>query len=178
MKRGPFPASSLLALALSAAACGRGGPEAGFLNFDPESTPGALTTGWSSFERTAAGDTFVWALARAAKVSVRLGRPADRLVRFRAWPFRYEGAPAQLVTVVLNDVTLGTFPLPDGPSVVSTPSPQAAWRDGENVLTFDFAFAEAPKDRVPGAADGRTLAAAFDWIEILPVPGAGGLPRP
>lgn len=167
-----------LALALSLSACGGKAPEAMFLNFDPLSTPRELTRGWSSFERTGAGDTYVWAQARAASVTLRAGGPADRIIRFRAWPFRYEGAPPQRVTVVLNDVTLGTFPLPDGPTVVETPSPAAAWKDGKNVLTFDFAYAEAPKDRLAGANDGRTLAAGFDWLEVLPVPAEAGPPRP
>jgi len=167
-----------LALALSLSACGGKAPEAMFLNFDPLSTPRELTRGWSSFERTGAGDTYVWAQARAASVTLRAGGPADRIIRFRAWPFRYEGAPPQRVTVVLNDVTLGTFPLPDGPTVVETPSPAAAWKRGKNVLTFDFAYAEAPKDRIAGADDGQTLAAGFDWLEVLPVPADGGVPRP
>jgi hypothetical protein len=36
-----------------------------------------------------------------------------------------------------------------------------------NELRFVFAYAESPKDRVSGAADERTLSAAFDWLEIL-----------
>ena len=167
-----------LALALSLAACGGNAREAVFLNFDPLTTPRELTRGWSSFERTGAGDTYVWAQARAATITLRAGRPDDRIVRFRAWPFRYDGAPQQRVTVVLNDVTLGTFPLPDGPIVVETPSPAAAWKAGENVLTFEFAYAEAPKERIAGADDGRTLAAAFDWLEAVPVPADGAPSRP
>ena len=56
--------------------------------------------------------------------------------------------------------------------------PAAAWKRGKNALTFDFAYAEAPKDRIAGADDGRTLAAGFDWLEVLPVPADGGEPRP
>ncbi|MDX9733222.1 MAG: hypothetical protein RBU36_03775 [Thermoanaerobaculia bacterium] len=167
-----------LTLALSLAACGGRAPEAVFLNFDPLGTPRELTRGWSAFERTGAGETYVWAQARTATITLRAGRPDDRIVRFRAWPFRYPGAPPQQVTVALNDVTLGTFPLPDGPSVVETPSPAAAWKDGWNVLTFDFAYAEAPRERIAGADDGRTLAAGFDWLEVLPVPADGVPARP
>lgn len=167
----------LLALALAGASCGRPVKETRFLNLDPESSSGALTSGWSGFEKTAAGDTFVWAQARDVRTRVFAGAAADRLVRFRAWPFRWDGAPPQTVTVSVNDVRLGTFDLGDGPRVSSAVSPEAAWKEGANVLTFEFAYAEAPKDRIPGAADSRTLAAAFDWIEILPV-DAGGPRRP
>jgi hypothetical protein len=52
--------------------------------------------------------------------------------------------------------------------VYSVSAPRAAWRRGDNDLALEFAYAESPKDRM-GAADGRTLAACFDWLEIVPV---------
>jgi hypothetical protein len=170
-------AGPIFALALALAACGRTAPETRFLNLDPESSSGALAAGWSGFEKTDAGDTFAWAQAREARVRVTAGPAADRLVRFRAWPFRWDGAPPQTVTLSVNDVRLETIALGDGPRVYAAVSPGAAWKEGTNVLTFEFAYAEAPRDRIPGAADTRTLAAAFDWIEILPV-DAGEKRRP
>ena len=164
-----------LALALAFGGCARPVPQTRFLNFDPESTTGALTEGWSGFETTAAGDTFVWARAREARASVLAGAGADRLVRFRAWPFRWEGAPPQTVAVAVNGVQLTKLTLSDGPRVYAATSPAAAWKEGTNVLTFTFAYAEAPQDRIPGTGDTRTLAAAFDWIEILPL-GPGPTP--
>ena len=164
-------------LALLAAACGRPAPETRFLNFDAESSTGALTTGWSGFEKTGEGDTFVWAQARVATVTVSAGSAADRLVRFRAWPFGWDGAPPQTVTISVNDVRLETITLPGGQRVYTVSSPGPAWKRGLNVLKLEFAWAESPKDRVPGATDARTLAAGFDWIEILPV-SSGGLRRP
>lgn len=166
----PRRAAPLLALLLASASCGRGAEETRFLNFDPESSPAALVSGWSAFEKTPAGDTFAWAQAREARVRVFSRGEADRIVRFRAWPFRWDGAPPQTVTVLVNDVRLETLTLADGPQVRSVVSPGPAWKPGENVLTFEFGYAEAPKDRIPGAADGRTLGAAFDWVEIVPVP--------
>jgi hypothetical protein len=175
---GPLPiASVLLSLSLAGAGCSHPAPETRFLNLDPESSSGALTSGWSGFEKSAAGDTFAWAQAREAAVTVLAGRPADRLVRFRAWPFGWAGAPPQTVTVWVNDVRLEGMTLWEGPRVYSAASPGPAWKSGVNVLRFEFAWAEAPKDRIPGANDTRTLAAAFDWIEILPV-GAEGSRRP
>ena len=71
--------------------------------------------------------------------------------------------------VLVNDVRLETLTLLDGPQVLSVTSPGPAWKRGENFLTFELGYAEAPKDRIPGAGDSRTLAAAFDWVEIVPV---------
>ena len=165
----PRRGALLLVLALAAAACGRGTPDTRVLNFDPEGSTGALTSGWSGFEKTEAGDTFVWAQAREAKASLLAAGVAERLVRFRAWPYRYPGAPPQSVAVSVNGVKLPTVTLADGPRVYSVTSPGSAWRPGLNVLTFEFAYAEAPKDREPGNGDTRTLAVAFDWLEVLPV---------
>ncbi len=165
----PWRAAPLLALLLAAGSCGRGGEQTRFLNFDPESSPAALASGWSGFEKTSTGDTFAWAQAREARVKVEARGSEDRLVRFRVWPFRWEGAPPQTVTVLVNDVRLETLTLVDGPQVLSVTSPGPAWKRGENFLTFELGYAEAPKDRIPGAGDSRTLAAAFDWVEIVPV---------
>ncbi len=172
----PF-APILLALALAGTGCARPAPETRFLNFDPEGSAGALTSGWSGFEKNAEGDTFVWAQAREAKVTVLAGGPADRLVRFRAWPFGWPGAPPQTVAVWVNDVRLEALTFSEGPRVYSATAPSPAWKSGANVLRFEFAWAEAPKDRIPGSGDSRTLAAAFDWVEILPA-GAEGSRRP
>jgi hypothetical protein len=166
-------AGYLLAIALAAGSCARNLPETRFLNFDTESAPGALTSGWSGFEATDAGDTFAWAQAREARVSVLASGAADRIVRFRAWPFRWDGAPAQAVTVSVNGMKAAPVPLQGDTRVYSVVTPGGAWAPGVNVLAFEFAYAEAPKDRVPGATDTRTLAVAFDWLEILPVATEG-----
>jgi hypothetical protein len=160
---------ALAVLALAAASCARPVPEPRFLNLDPESTAGALGPGWSGFEKTDRGDTFAWAQAREAEVRLVAPGAADRLVRFRAWPFEWEGAPPQTVSVSVNGTKFATVTLSPGPAVYSGVAPAAAWKEGANTLAFEFAWAEAPKDRVPAADDTRTLAAAFDWIEVLPV---------
>ena len=168
LRRSLPTATILLALAVWADGCSRPVPETRFLNFDPESSSGALTSGWAGFEKAATGDTFVWAQAREVTVTVSVGSPADRLIRFRVWPFVWPGAPPQTVTVWVNDVRLAAMTVWEGPRVYSAASPGLAWKSGGNVLRFEFAWAEAPKDRIPGGGDSRTLAAAFDWIEILP----------
>jgi hypothetical protein len=137
------------------------------LNFDPETSSGALVAGWDSFEKTETGDTFVWAHAREARLVVQSRGDGDRLVRFRCWPFGFAGAPPQTVTLLVNGRKIDTLTLGGEARVYALPTPRDAWRRGANELTFVFAYAEAPRERVPGATDARTLAAGFDWLEIL-----------
>jgi len=142
--------------------------ETRFLNFDAESSSDALLTGWSGFERTEAGDTFSWVQSRLAVVRVQTRVDGDRLLRFRAWAFRYPQAPEQTVTLIVNGSRLESFPLDEKPRVFSAVAPAAAFHPGTNELALEFAYAEAPRDRLPGSGDVRTLAAAFDWLEVLP----------
>jgi hypothetical protein len=154
--------------ALAAAAGCRRAEETRSLNFDPETTAGSLGAGWDGFEKTALGDTFVWAHGREARLVVQSRADGDRLVRFRCWPFGFPGGPAQTLTFFVNDQKIETVTLGGEARVYSLPTPKGAWTRGVNELKFLFAYAESPKDRVPGSDDGRTLSAAFDWLEILP----------
>ena len=137
------------------------------LNFDPETTTGALGAGWDGFEKTELGDTFVWAHGREARLSVVSRADGDRLVRFRCWPFSFPGAPPQTLTLFVNDEKTDVLTLGGEPRVYATAVPRGLWKRGQNELKFVFAYAESPKDRVSGATDERTLSAAFDWLEIL-----------
>jgi hypothetical protein len=162
------PALVLTALAALASGACRHPEETRSLNFDPETTAGALGSGWDGFEKTDSGDTFVWAHGKEARVVVQSRADGDRLLRFRCWPFAYPGGPGQTLTLSVNDRRFETVPLSAEARVYAIQTPKAAWRRGANELTFAFAYAETPKGRVPGAGDERTLAAAFDWLEILP----------
>lgn len=155
-------------LAASALSCQKGPDETRFLNFDAESSAGALVSGWSGFEKMEAGDTFAWAQSRSAKLLVTARRREDRLVRFRCWSFAWEGAPQQVATLFVNEAKIDSVPLVGSARVYSLPTPAAAWKDGPNELRLEFTYAEAPKERVPGFTDERTLSAAFDWLEIVP----------
>ncbi|MGA7992714.1 MAG: hypothetical protein WCC53_14855 [Thermoanaerobaculia bacterium] len=161
-------ALTLAAAALGGAAACRPVEETRSLNFDPETTAGALGSGWDGFEKAELGDTFVWALGREARLVVKSRADGDRLVRFRCWPFGFPGGPAQTLTLFLNDRRIDALTLGGEPRVYAVPTPRGAWKRGVNELRFLFAYAESPKDHVPGAVDERTLSAAFDWLEILP----------
>ena len=137
------------------------------LNFDPETTTGALGAGWDGFEKTELGDTFVWAHSREARVSIVSRADGDRLVRFRCWPFVFAGAPPQTLTLFVNEQKTDALTLGGEARVYAVAVPRALWKRGKNELKFVFAYAESPKDHVSGGTDERTLSAAFDWLEIL-----------
>lgn len=152
-----------------AAACRPAPPPTRFLNFDPASGADALGAGWSSFERTPEGDTFVWSVAREVRIAVREASDSDRLVRFRCWPYWYEGAPAQTAALAVNGAEVETVRLSPDRGVYSVYVPRTLWRAGANDLAFTFAYAERPRDH-GGGEDDRALAVAFDWLEIVPPP--------
>jgi len=167
VRRSAVAAALVTALAVSLG-CRREAPETRFLNFDPESSAGSLTAGWSGWEKTPEGDTFAWAQAREATLAAVSRADGDRLVRFRCWPFRYAGAPPQTLTLTINGAKIDTVTLADGNRVYTMPTPQAAWKNGVNEIRLAFVYAEAPKDRMPPSGDARTLSAGFDWLEIVP----------
>jgi hypothetical protein len=140
-----------------------------FLNFDPASGADALRTGWSSFERTPEGDTYVWAVAKDASLAVEEAADGDRLVRFRCWPFWFEGAPDQTVALAINGTAVETVRLIPDRREYAVYVSRELWRRGGNELTFAFAYADRPRDH-GGGGDDRTLAVAFDWLEIVPPP--------
>jgi len=160
-------ASLAAAAALLAVGCGKELIETRSLSFDPETTAGALGSGWSGWEKGPDGDTFVWAQSRQATVRVLCKADGDRLVRFRCWPFRFPGAGPQQVTLFVNDAKIDSTILADPVKVYTFATPRAVWKPGLNELRLEFAYADSPKDRMAGS-DTRTLAAAFDWLEVVP----------
>lgn len=164
-------------LALVVAAAGAGGAagyllkppaidETRFVNFDAVSPPPAPSTGWSGFEVEKDGETFDWCAATTCSMRIENQADGDRIVRVRLTPFRFPDAPPQTLTLFVNDTMLGTKPLDDHMSTVSFRAARSYFRKGGNDLRFEFAYAEDPKSKFPGAGDPRKLSAAFDWVEI------------
>jgi hypothetical protein len=170
-RRLPASYAALLAATLAAAACAKKPVETRRLDFDEATTGKRLGKGWSGWEKTPPPEsaTFAWAEQQEVTVSVRSAGDGPRLVRFRAWPFVYPDSPPQTATVWVNDAKIETVTLASAAKTYQLSTPKEVWRAGENVLKLSFAYAEAPKDRTPPSEDTRTLAAAFDWIEIVPL---------
>ncbi|HTQ06298.1 MAG TPA: acyltransferase [Polyangiaceae bacterium] len=171
---------SLVGILVAAAIAGAGGyfahqPHGGqsFLNFDQESTPAdALGPGWSGFEQTRDGDSFSWCAAKACSVTVDATK-AEQFVRLRGFPYMYPGGPTQTLKVSVNGTPVGNQTLTPSPTVYQFKAPASVWKDGRNELTFEFTYAQAPKATDPASPDVRTLAAALDWVQVVPtaVPG-------
>jgi hypothetical protein len=143
-------------------------PETRFVNFDVESAPPeVLAEGWSTFETTPAGDGFVWCRQKACVLHFAVNAPSERVVRMRVFPFRYPGAPPQSVAVSVNGNAVASLSVPEGENVLTFGIDGKHLRQGSNRMRFEFAYAESPKDHVPGSTDERRLAVAFDWLEVV-----------
>lgn len=149
-------------------ACRPAHPTTRFLNFDPASGADLLRDGWSSFERGADGSTYVWAVAPQARLVAWPSADSDLLVVFLCWPFWFEGA-TQTVELSVNGTPVQTVSLLPDRRVYTVYVPRERWRPGENEIAFAFGYTARPRDHGQGA-DDRTLAVAFDWLEIVPPP--------
>jgi hypothetical protein len=142
--------------------------ETAFLNFDAETTTAdVLTYGWSGYEHDDHNDSFVWCVSLQCSLLVSTHGERDRRLSVRFWPFRFANAGAQTVTANVNGVAVGTMTFKEDPVVWELTVEKGVWREGKNAVRFDFAYAEAPAAHNAGSSDQRTLAAGFDWLEIL-----------
>jgi peptidoglycan/LPS O-acetylase OafA/YrhL len=172
---GRFIAGFIPALAIAAVAGYLGGssrvPESYFTNFSKESLHvHDSDSGWSAFEELPTGDSFVWCAAKTCTLQVRVSGDAKHILRMRLFAFGYPGASTQKVKVSLNQTLLGEREVPNQMSVLSFDPPANLWKDGANQLAFKFKYAEMPKRNIQGSSDVRTLAAAFDWLEVAASP--------
>lgn len=128
-----------------------------------------LLSGWERAERS--GDATVqWARGLTSIMYVYLAEPDDRVLDLRVHPLTYEGAPAQTLAVDVNGAFHDRVTLERGWGVYRLRLPSRALRSGLNRLTFTYGYAKAPVDVIPGNADTRSLAVAFDWVALRPGP--------
>jgi len=144
---------------------GRRGPETTRLEFDPGSTGGRLAGGWSGFEKSRDGVSFVWATGCEAGVVLEVGEPADRALRLPWWAYPGLGRP-QEVRGLLNGRVLGEVAVSPTATTIEVPVAAQLWRPGRNLLVLQFATCAAPADVNPASRDRRPLAVAVDWIEV------------
>jgi arylsulfatase A-like enzyme len=136
---------------------------------------GLLVAGWGRPEvDPGTGKAFVWATSTTATFEVTLLQPAATSLRFVCRPFAFEGAPSQTVEVVANGVPAGTVTLGRRAEPYSVQIPAERLWPGRNRLELRFAYAESPRRVDPGSDDQRTLAAAFEELELEPVAAARG----
>lgn len=128
-------------------------------------TPGArdlLVRGWGPDEADG-GRRFVWSEGAESEMEVFLAAPRDLPVSFRGFPFLYDGAPEQRVTVLANGLQVAEVPLAAGEKEYAVEIPERALRIGLNRLIFRYAWTRSPAE-VGGGGDRRRL--AFAWDEV------------
>ncbi len=82
-------------------------------------------------------------------------------------PLAFPGAPAQVLTPVLNGVRLPGRPMPRQWSELRFPLPAAALTSPINTLDLMFSYQAVPA-KVGLGADDRVLSAAFDLLAVVP----------
>jgi len=126
-----------------------------------------LGPGWGHLEHgSSGGPGFAWAVATAAELELDLLRTDYDRARFRALPFSAPGLAAQRVALEVNGVPAGPVQLAPGTADYELALPQGCLHRGANRLVLRFDRADAPADVIPGSGDRRTLAAAFEWLEL------------
>src|SRR5262249_30476778 len=98
--------------------------------------------------------------------------PTDLQLRFRCWPFHFQDAPEQRVTIVVNGQTVDEIALRTQPAVYNVTIPRTALISGRNTLALRYAYNRAPSDLSPAARNHQPLAVAWDWMQI----GSGNEP--
>ncbi|MDE2691875.1 MAG: sulfatase [Acidobacteriota bacterium] len=133
------------------------------------SAAAALVGGWSWNETDPRGTTFVWAVGPRSEVGVFLAWERDLQVRMRCRAFRYPGAPAQIVSVLWDDVEVASLELEAGfmeggfvvPAERATPGGHRL-----ALLPAYFGRPEGTEDAGQAPKHSRKLSLACDWLAL------------
>jgi hypothetical protein len=109
--------------------------------------------------------SFTWVDGRHAEILVPRRSWRDAEIDFVCEPNLPTPAATQEMSVVLNDVLLGTFGLREGWQTVTLAAPSRAWRIGVNELTMSFTNAISPLESGL-STDARKLSVAFDRLTV------------
>jgi hypothetical protein len=142
-----------------------GGVDTGEIDIGERDGP-FVGEGWHGAERDG-GRSFRWA-TRSATIEAPLDHPADLVVRVVVRPYQPPKAPPQRLTLIVNDAAQAPMTLAAGWRAATVTVPRAAWRSGVNHLELRFAYDAKPSEA--GIADGRSLAASVDAIQVRVVP--------
>ena len=143
--------------------------EAELIDFGRSEARRNMIQGWSNDELW--GSTaFVWSLGEASSIRFFIAEQRDLTFEMSCWAFVAEGLPPQVVTVLNNGLEVGTIELGDtfGPGVeYQLNITKASVAEGENTLTFRYAYTSQAADHLPGNTDRRAIAVAWDWLRLL-----------
>ena len=144
----------------------------------PEARP-LLRGGWSLAEGDAAHH-FVWSDGPESEIAFFLAAARDVPLTLEGSPYPAPGAPAQVVTLLLNGASVGRVTIAG--KEARTVLPEKALRTGENRLVLRYAWTRTPFEETGGKNDDRRrLAVAWDRLRFETgvddqgrVRGAGG----
>jgi hypothetical protein len=142
-------------------------PERYVIDFGDPRREFALLTGWGREEQWGDG-TVQWSNDRESSLVVFLGAPVDRVLEVRLRPFDYPGSPPQTVSIAVNGTRRHTLVLDPAWAVYRIPVQASFFRRGLNTFTFTYGYAVEPARVIPGNADTRMLAVAFDYLALTP----------
>lgn len=142
--------------------------EAADYDFDPATSREVLLDGWSTPEpATDERPWFTWATSQQAQLQLRVFDIERTWLHFRARPYSIGPTVVQTASVELNGIAVGNVNLRPGDfDSYALRLPPDALVTGDNVVTFNFAYATSPNSLTSSSEDLRTLAAAFSYVGV------------
>jgi len=143
----------------------RSGAETARLDLGSDASRPYLVSGWGPRAQSG-GVEFQWGQGERSELRFDVGEPRELELTLRGWPLAFAGAPPQTVAVDVNGRAVATLALEPGPHGYRVAIPGDALVRGENRLGLRYAWARAPRDVIPGAAERRPLAVAWDGLRV------------
>ena len=141
-------------------------PETAIVDFGGEEARELFVSGFSGNETTGDGVSFVWSNGGESELRLSLSEPRALSLTFRCWPFGFDGAPRQSLTLVLNDHELTKLELAPEPGEYHVSLPVAYQVGGDNTLRFLYGYHRAPSEVISGVSDDRRLGVGWDWLRV------------
>src|SRR5262245_35582213 len=187
MSRPPSRSFLFLFLGVALAACGDGGGaapretvrdlaadldlaelerEPGLVDLGTPAARPLLRRGWSQDE-TDGSHTFVWSDGPESEIAFFLAAPRHLQLTLHGEPYRFPGAPAQEISLILNGKPAGrigeiTSRLDGGLTLQ-----RQDLRAGTNRLVLRYAWTRSPAEASGGSeSDSRRLAMAWDLLRF------------
>jgi arylsulfatase A-like enzyme len=138
--------------------------EPGLVDLGTPEARGLLRRGWSQDEADGAR-TFVWSDGPESEIEFFLAAPRDVPLALRGEPYRFPGAPAQAVSLILNGEPAGeTSDLTgEGEGIVLR---RRDLRAGMNRLVLRYAWTHSPAELTGAEGDRRRLGVAWESLRF------------
>jgi hypothetical protein len=137
-------------------------------DFDSSDAAPCLLDGWWPPEHSG-NVTFAWADGTASRLWMFFPQRQDVVLELELSPFIFPGCPQQGLKVYVNERFLGEIEVEAaGWWSYALRVPHTYLTAGRNAFRFVYDYTASPAKVVPGSADTRQLAVAFDYIAFHP----------